>query len=764
MTDSAATPAKPARRKADHGTKADHAMPAVVARTLGGLSVETLTAFFARETARFTAQRMETRRALRSDADHYMGGVPMHWMRDWPLPYPLVIARAEEARLCDLDGFLIDDFSLGDGAALYGHTPPAVVKAIRKQAERGISFMLPTQKALDAGAALSDMFGAFRWQIALSASDANRNAIKVARAVTRRAKVLVFDGAYHGTVDDLMVRQERGRTKGRRGLVGQVHDLRAGAVCVPFNDLAAVEEALATGEIAAILTEPVMTNCAMILPEDGFLQGLRDLATRHDAVLILDETHTQAAARGGYARAAGVTADIMVVGKAVAGGMPTAVWGVSDEIDGRFAAYDALRAKGHTGMGTTLAGNAMQAAALVATLTETATPKAFAKMDRGAARLAEGLQNVITRYGLPWHVVRTGARVEFICAPTPLRNGAEARSAAMPAIERALHIGLLNRGALISPFHNAMLVSPVTSKSQIARLVTAFEDVIAILAGGETAAVLPSDAGSDRAEVEAEAPRAIVTDAPVVAEAVVDTPAEAAAAEKPVVVAETVKAEVARAADAAPAATRRGWWSRDAAPLAQPAPVKPAAVKPAPVKAEAKPVAEAVTKAAPAKPAAQPVAQPAAAKPARRGWWQKAEVAAVTQDQPEVVEKAAKLAEPAPKAVKPAKAEASSKADAPAKLAKADKVAKPAKAVPAEKPAKAVKAETVEANPAAKAAKSEAKPAKAEKPAAVEAKPAAKAAKPEAKPVKQAAKPAAEAPAEPATDAKPARRGWWQKG
>ncbi|SNX70957.1 glutamate-1-semialdehyde 2,1-aminomutase [Cereibacter ovatus] len=443
-----------------------------------------LSAFAARERAAFHAARPRTRKALADGADRFLGGVPMHWMKDWPTPFPLVVARAKGARITDIDGHRLDDFCLGDTGSMFGHSPAPVARAIRKQARRGLTYMLPTKDALEAGRLLTDRFGDFRWQIATTATDANRFALRVARAVTGRPKVLVFNGCYHGTVDEAMVTLKDGRTVARPGLVGQVADLGLTAVAVEFNDIPAVEAALATGEVAAILTEPVMTNCAMVLPDAGFHDALRKLSRQHGALLILDETHTISSGLGGYGRVHGLSPDILVVGKCVAGGMPAAVWGLAPDLAARFAAHDAARPQGHSGMGTTLSANPMQFACLRATLAEVMTPENYATMKAGARRLAAGLSASIARVGAPWHVVRVGARVEYICAPGPLRNGTEAVLAHRPELEAALHLGLLNRGCLIAPFHNMMLVSPATGTRRIDRLTRAFDDILSQLFQG----------------------------------------------------------------------------------------------------------------------------------------------------------------------------------------------------------------------------------------------------------------------------------------
>lgn len=448
---------------------------------MAGIATTRIAAFAADAADTYARARPKTLAALAAGAAHYWDGVPLHWMKDWPQPFPMLVAEASGARITDIDGHGLDDFCLGDTGSMFGHSPEPVAEAIRAQAGCGLTYMLPTMAALEVGRLLVQVFGDFRWQVAMTATDANRNALRVARAVTGRRKVLVFRGAYHGSVDEVMVTLAGGRTVAQPGLLGAPFDPSETAVAVEFNDLAGVAAALAKGDVAAILTEPVMTNSCMVLPDAGFHAGLRALASDHGAVLIMDETHTLSSGYGGYARVHGLAPDILVVGKCVAGGMPTAIWGMVDAIATRLAEVNAKRAPGRTGMGTTLSANPMQFACLKATLSEVMTPLAYAHMERGAKRLAGGLGAVIAGAGLPWHVVRVGARVEFICWPTPLRNGAEAEMAHMPALEAAIHQGLVNRGVLIAPFHNMMLVSPVTSDAQIDGLVAAFAAVVAAL-------------------------------------------------------------------------------------------------------------------------------------------------------------------------------------------------------------------------------------------------------------------------------------------
>lgn len=445
---------------------------------IAGVRRDRLAAFAEAEAARFADSRPKSAKRMAAGAGHWLSGVPMHWMSDWPMPHLPVIAKAHGARITDIDGLEIDDFCLGDTGSMFGHSPEPVARAIRQQARHGLTYMLPSDAAAEAGRLLSERFGAMRWQIATTATDANRFAIRVARAVTGRPKILLFNGCYHGTADDVMVELSNGETRTRAGLLGQIRDVTDGAVCVEFNDLAGVEAALAKGDVAAILTEPVMTNSCMVLPAPGFHKGLRALASRHGALLMIDETHTISSGLGGYTGTHGLRPDMFIIGKCVAGGMPTAAWGMTEDLADRYATANAARASGHSGMGTTLSANPMQFACLVATLSEVMTKEAYTHMEKGAARLADGLSRVIKAKRAPWHVVRVGARVEFICAPGPLKNGAEAGLAHQPVVESALHVALLNRGSLIAPFHNMMLVSPATKKTQIDRLITRFDAIL----------------------------------------------------------------------------------------------------------------------------------------------------------------------------------------------------------------------------------------------------------------------------------------------
>ncbi len=409
---------------------------------------------------------------------HFLYGVPMHWMNDWSTPVPLFVEAANGAHFTCADGIDYTDFCLGDTGAMFGHSPPAVANAIKNQAKKGFTTMLPSALAASTGAALEACFNLPVWQLATTATDANRFVLRWARAVTGRKKVLVFDGCYHGTVDDTMLDTIDGKVVNRQSLLGQVQDLTQNSTSVPFNDLTAVENALKTNEFAALLTEPALTNCGMILPNDGFIQGLREITLKYNTLLILDETHTISTARGGWAKANNVVPDFLVVGKPIAGGLPAAAYGFSSEMAMRMKAAKDAAPAGHSGIGTTLSGNMMTLAAIHATLTETATENAYACMLALARLLEHQLTDAINAHKLPWNITRLGARLELQFCSTSPKNAAEARVAQNDTIESAIHLYLLNHGVLLTPFHNMMLVCPATTEADINNLIQVFNECL----------------------------------------------------------------------------------------------------------------------------------------------------------------------------------------------------------------------------------------------------------------------------------------------
>jgi glutamate-1-semialdehyde 2,1-aminomutase len=430
------------------------------------------------ERARYVGRHPKSAELAAQAAGHMLFGVPMHWMQDWSTPFALTVAEASGAHFRDADGHDYADFCLGDTGAMFGHAPAPVAAAIARQATRGYTAMLPSADAAPVAAELARRFGLPYWQFALSASDANRFVLRWLRAATGRGKVLVFNGCYHGTVDDVFVDLAGGVAVQRDSLLGQVHDLTAHTVVVEFNDLAALEAALAGGDIACVLAEPVMTNIGMVLPQPGYWEAAQQLIRRHGALLVLDETHTISSGPGGYAMAHGLEPDALVLGKPIGGGIPCAVYGMTLDLARKVEQAKRDAPPGHSGIGTTLSANMFAMAAMRANLEQVMTEDAYRHMFALAGQLAHGLRGIVARHGLPWCVTQVGARTEFQFTPAPPRNGSEAAAGLDSALEQVIHLYLLNRGLLITPFHNMLLASPHTSAADVARLLAAFDDCV----------------------------------------------------------------------------------------------------------------------------------------------------------------------------------------------------------------------------------------------------------------------------------------------
>ncbi len=442
-----------------------------------------ISTMIAAEQERFIAANPRSAQLAKEAARHWYRGVPFHWMLDWGTPFPLFVDRAQGSQLWDVDGHRFDDFCLGDTGSMFGHSPAPVAAAIAAQAAQGLAFMLPTQDAVVVGDELAARFGLPFWQVTSSASEANRAVIRWCRGITGRARILVFNGCYHGAVDDAFVDLRDGVPTLRASLVGQVYDVRQHTTVIEFNDLPALEAELAKGDVAAILTEPALTNVGMVLPDPGYLEAMREAATRHGTLLVFDETHTISTGYGGHSMTYGPKPDLFVLGKPVGGGMPCAVFGFTAEVADRMERLRAEGETGHSGIGTTLSANALAMAAMRACLRHVMTPAAYDHMLPLAAHLADILRGVISRNGVDWHVSQIGARGEFICAPTPPRNGTQARAAMHGSLEHALHLFLLNRGVLIAPFHNMTLVCPDTTTRQVDRLANVLDDCLKTLTG-----------------------------------------------------------------------------------------------------------------------------------------------------------------------------------------------------------------------------------------------------------------------------------------
>ena len=412
---------------------------------------------------------------------HWLRGVPMHWMVDWGLPFPLFIDEAQGVTLKDADGNTYADFCLGDTGAMFGHAPKAIADCLAHEGAKGLTTMLPSPDAVEVGQLLQIRFGLPFWQVTATASDANRAVIRWARAITGCKKILIFNHSYHGCVDDTFVTADHGVVKMVDGLVGEPRDLTAFTKVIEFNDVPALEAALREGDVACVLAEPVMTNVGMVLPAEGYLEKLRALTKETGTLLIFDETHTLTSSPSGYAKSVNITPDGLVFGKPIAGGIPAALYGFSAEVASRIQTYLAKRGEGRTGIGTTLSGSRIQMALIKCVLKEFMTDPVYEASITLAQRLERGIADVIIKYSLPWHVSRVGARVEFMCVPKPPKNGFEASQVIHQPIDEAVHRYLLNRGVVITPFHNMMLVCPSTTEVHISTLIETLSACVAEL-------------------------------------------------------------------------------------------------------------------------------------------------------------------------------------------------------------------------------------------------------------------------------------------
>jgi glutamate-1-semialdehyde 2,1-aminomutase len=396
------------------------------------------------------------------------GGVPMLWMIRMPGSFPIFVQEATGAHFVDVDGRQYIDFCLGDTGAMTGHAPPATLVAIQQQAQKGITFMLPTQDAVWVGQELQRRFGLKFWQFTLTATDANRFAIRMARRITNRAKILVFNHCYHGSVDETLVTlSSEGKAVARPGNLGAPVDPAETTKVIEFNDIPALEKALSDRDVACVLAEPVMTNIGIIHPEAGFHDALREITRRTGTLLIIDETHTLCAGPGGYTAAYGLDPDFLTCGKPLAGGVPAGVYGFTQELADRFWASLEIETSDVVGIGGTLAGNALSIAAMKATLEQVLVPAMYERCFHLADRYEMGVQAVIDEFQLPWIVKRLGFRVEYWFRATAPRNGSEANAAVDNDLDRYMHLFALNRGILMTPFHNMALIAADITEADV---------------------------------------------------------------------------------------------------------------------------------------------------------------------------------------------------------------------------------------------------------------------------------------------------------
>jgi glutamate-1-semialdehyde 2,1-aminomutase len=437
----------------------------------------------ARELERFEREHPRSRELGARAHRSLLAGVPMHWMVRWAGGFPVYAADAAGARFRDVDGLEYVDFCLGDTGAMTGHSPEPVVRAIAEQAAHGITLMLPSEDALWVGEELTRRFGLTRWQFALTATDANRFAIRLARLVTGRPKVLVFNWCYHGTVDETFASLDGAAVVAREGNLGPPVPLDETTRVVEWNDVDALERELAFGDVALVLAEPALTNIGIVHAEPGFHDALRELTRRHETLLAIDETHTLCAGPGGFTAAYGLEPDVLTVGKAIGSGIPSAAYGFTEELAARIDAKIATEISDVGGVGGTLAANVLSLAAMRATLTHVLTDEAFARMNALGERFERGVAETIASAGLPWHVTRLGCRVEYLFRPERPRTGSEAAAGGDELLDRLIHLYALNSGILLTPFHNMALMSPATTEADVDRHTEVFAEAAEELVG-----------------------------------------------------------------------------------------------------------------------------------------------------------------------------------------------------------------------------------------------------------------------------------------
>ena len=443
-----------------------------------------LARLMAAETAAFEQANPRSKALFERAKGSLLDGVPMNWMVKWAGPFPLFVESASGAHFTDVDGHEYVDFCLGDTGAMAGHGAEATIRAVERQMRRGITHMLPTEDAIVSGDELRRRFGLRYWQFTITATDANRFAIRLAREVTGRPKILVHNHNYHGSVDETFaVIGPDGAVVKRRGNIGAPVEPTLTTRVVEINDLEALGRELAHGDVSAVLMEPALTNVGIVLPDPGYHEGVRELTRRHGTLLINDETHTICAGPGGYTGARGLSPDMLTIGKTIGGGIPAGAYGFTEELAERFRASVPWDDCDAGGIGGTLAGNALSLAAIRATLTEVLTDEAFARMIPLGARWAAGVDGVLRADDVPWHVTQLGARAEYHFMPDRPRNGAEQWAHGDAELERFLHLWAMNRGVLMTPFHNMALMSPATTEADVDLHTDVFGEAVEALFG-----------------------------------------------------------------------------------------------------------------------------------------------------------------------------------------------------------------------------------------------------------------------------------------
>jgi glutamate-1-semialdehyde 2,1-aminomutase len=434
------------------------------------------------EEQRFLDLHKESTAAFHQSSKVMHEGVPMSWMAKWPGAHPVFVKEAKGAHFTDLDGRDYIDFCLGDTGSMTGHSPTATVAAVKAQIDKGITAMLPSENAAIVSDLLRERFGLPLWQFTVSATDANRHVIRYSRMITGRSKIVVIDRCYHGSVDETFATlDDAGFTIKREGNIGAPVDLDVTTRVVEFNDLPAMEAALAHGDVAAILMEPAMTNIGIVLPVEGYLKGVEELCKKYGTLLIIDETHTISVGPGGMTKQLGLKPDFFTIGKALAAGIPVGTFGMTQEVADAIKAKVEIEKIDTGGIGGTLAGNILALAAMRATLSDVLTEANFAKMIELGDRWSDGVDAAIKEFDLDWHCNRLGARGEYIFKGKAPRTGKEAADSGDFALEQYIHLRLLNDGFLLTPFHNMALMCPDTTAADVDAHTAAFRAMCADL-------------------------------------------------------------------------------------------------------------------------------------------------------------------------------------------------------------------------------------------------------------------------------------------
>ena len=399
----------------------------------------------AREDAAYAARTPRSQALREEGRAHMPQGVPMAWMVSLNRLSPPFIEHASGTQFTDVDGNSYLDFNVADLSMTMGYAPKPIVDAVCRQVQRGAQFLLPTADAVQVSRLLAEQVGLPYWQFTLSASGANTEVMRIARHITGREKLVIFDGHYHGHIDETMV------TQTAEGVVhqqfGPAKSSAEHTLILPFNDLAALEQVLATQQVALVLTEPALTNCTLVQPDPGYLQGVRELTRKYGTLLCLDEAHTFQFGYGGLTGSWGLETDFVVLGKGLGSGIAFALYGMTEAIARHLEQHTDSDA-GQVGLATggTLYASALAVAAARASLEEVLTPANYQRIETLGGRLADGLRQLIKHHQLPWQAFQLGPRAGFCLTPELPRTGAVANLSIDVEFIDCRRVYMANRG------------------------------------------------------------------------------------------------------------------------------------------------------------------------------------------------------------------------------------------------------------------------------------------------------------------------------